>query len=103
MNRDEILEKSRKENVDEGLLTAQNQGRKIGSIAFCVVFIVIIVFNILNGLSTDAPLAMFWAYLAAEAYPMYKFTKNKSYIVVVIAGSLASIFSLANLVVSTLR
>ncbi len=46
MNKEEILEKSRKEKSDEGLIAAENQGRKIGIGVFCGVFVFIILFNI---------------------------------------------------------
>ncbi len=45
MNKEEILEKSRKEKSDEGLIAAENQGRKIGIGEFCGVFVFIILFN----------------------------------------------------------
>ncbi len=49
MNKEEILEKSRKEKSDEGLIAAENQGRKIGIGVFCGVFVFIILFNFFYG------------------------------------------------------
>ena len=49
MNREEILEKSRKEKQDEGMLNAENRGRKLGMVAFCIVFIAIMLINFCTG------------------------------------------------------
>lgn len=103
MNKEEILAKSRQEKNDEGFVAARSRGQKVGIGAFCVVFAFIAIFNFLNGQSSYAPMAMFWAFLAAEAYPQYTFTKNKGYFIAVIAGTTACIASLGSLVITTLR
>lgn len=103
MNREEILLKSRQEKNDEGMTAAETEGRKIGMTTFCIVFIIITIFNFFNGQSNYAPMAMFWAFVAAEAYPKYRFTKNKAFLISTIAGGIASVFSIANLVLTTLR
>lgn len=103
MNREEILEKSRKEKSDEGLISAENKGRKIGIAAFCFVFIFIIVFNLFNAQPNYVPMALFWAFFAAEAYPKYKFTSKSGYLVTVIAGALASLAFLVSHVLAVLR
>ena len=102
MNKEEILLKSRKENNDEGLKVAENKGREIGMAAFCIVFIFVVLFNFFNGIDSTASMAMFWEFLAAEAYPKYRFTKNKTYLVTTIAGGIASILNLVNYVISVL-
>jgi len=63
MNKEEILTKSRNEKNDEGMILAENKGRKIGVSAFCAVFIVIVLFNMFNDKSNYAPFAMLWAFL----------------------------------------
>ena len=103
MDKEEILQKSRQERNDEGLVAARGQGQKVGVGAFCVVFAVIVAFNFANGLSSYAPMAMFWAFLAAEAYPQYRFTKNKGYLVATVAGAIACVAFLGSLVITTLR
>ena len=40
MKKDEILQKSRQSNNDEGMDYAENRGRKIGFIAFAISFII---------------------------------------------------------------
>lgn len=103
MNREEILEKSRKEKIDEGMISAENRGRKIGFCVFCAIFVFIMVFNLLNGQPSFGPKSMFWAFVAAEAYPKYCFTKNKTFLVTTIAGSIASAASLTSFVISVIR
>ncbi|MCI9625848.1 MAG: hypothetical protein HFI90_03600 [Clostridia bacterium] len=41
MNREEVLEKSRIECNDEGFYDAENQGRKLGLWAFCIMKVAI--------------------------------------------------------------
>lgn len=88
MNKEEILAKSRQEKNDEGFIASRSQGQKIGIGAFCIVFAFIVIFNFMNGQPSYAPMAMFWAFLAAEAYPQYKFTKNKGYLMLLLVQSL---------------
>lgn len=102
MNKEEILRKSRNEKNDEGLIIAENKGQKLGYTAFCIIFIIIVFVNLFNGKSSYAPMAMFWAFLAAEAYPKYKFTKQTTYLITTIAGSIASLAFLASFLIETL-
>ena len=46
---------------------------------------------------------MFWAFTAAEAYPKYKFTQNKAYLITAVCGAIASLASLLSFVLSFLR
>lgn len=103
MNREEILAKSRAEKLDEGMQRAEERGRKIGISAFCCVFIFITIFNLYGGRTNSGPAAMFWAFIAAEAYPKYRFSKNSAYLISAVAGSLASAASLAGFVLDILR
>lgn len=93
MNREEILAKSRAEAVDEGMREAESKGRQLGITAFTVMLLIIVIFNWCTGQSNNVPLAMFWAFAAAEAYPKYKFTQDKSFLVsTFIAGFCAVCF-----------
>ena len=102
MEKEEVLAMSRKEKHDEGMLDAENQGRKIGFLSFCALFIVIIIFNLFTGQVNYAPMALFWGFVAAEAYPKYKFTKNAGHLVIVILGAVASLACLTAYIVSVL-
>ena len=87
MNKKELLELAKAENVDEGELHAQSKGRFAGFIAFLVVYIFISTFNGFVGVATNyAVHAMFMAFIAAESYPKWKFTKEKKYLLLTIFG-----------------
>lgn len=103
INKDEILAKSRKEQHDEGFVDAENRGQKIGISAFCLVFGFIVLFNFFNGESSYAPMAMFFAFIAAKSYPGYSFTNNKWYLVTVVVSVIACIASLSSFIITTLR
>jgi len=98
MLKEEVLEKSRSERTDEGMENAENQGRRIGFIAFVFVFLALALFNLFVGETGTfyAMLSLFWVFLAAEAYAKYRFAKRKVYLVTVISGSIASLGFLAN-------
>lgn len=105
MNKEEILEKSRHSQKDEGIEYAENQGRKIGFIAFSLLFAFITIFNLFFGENSTsyAISSLFWAFIAAEGYGKYRFLKRKVYLVTVIAGSITSAVSVVNYVLTTLR
>ena len=92
MDREEILKRSRQEKQDEGMSAAENQGRKIGVIAFCAVFVAVAIFSLFRSEKQVfyAAMTMFWAYCAAEAYPVYRFTRKTTYLVTTVAGSIAA-------------
>ena len=102
MEKEEILAMSRKEKNDEGFTVAEHQGRRLGVAAFSAVLIFIVLFNLFTGQTNNIPLSLCWAFVAAEAYPKYTFTKKSSYLVVVIAGSLASLAFLIAHILSVL-
>lgn len=91
MNKEDILEISRRENEDEGERQAEVRGQTIGIKAFCAVEIVIILFNFFTGQPNYVPFTMFWTFTAAEAYPRYRFTGKRSLLVTTIAGSVAAV------------
>lgn len=105
MNKKEILERSRQLHQDEGMEYAESQGRKIGFVAFCILFLFLAIFNLFYGESVTfhAISSLFWAFIAGESYGKYRFTKTKLYLVSVIAGSIASFLSIVNYIITTLR
>ena len=102
MNKEEILAKSRRENLYEGKKNAENQGRQIGIISFLIVLIFLMIFDLCTKQSNDALLAVFWAYIAAEAYPRYRFSRDKTLLVTTIAGGFLSIANLITYVTDVL-
>ena len=102
MNRDEILARSRAEQNDEGMRDAEEKGRRIGIRAFALVEVIILIFNGLTDQPNYVPIAMFWAFAAAEAYPKYRFTGKRSFLAVTIMGGLASLLFLVCHILSVL-
>ena len=102
MEKEEVLAMSRREKTDEGFTVAEHQGRKLGIAAFSAVLVFIVLFNLFTGQPNNIPFSLCWAFVAAEAYPKYKFTQKSGYLVVVIAGSLASVAFLIAHIVSVL-
>ncbi|HCL00809.1 MAG TPA: hypothetical protein DHW61_00035 [Lachnoclostridium phytofermentans] len=105
MKKADILEKSRQSYKDEGLEFAENQGRKIGFVAFVLLFVFLAIFNLFFGETGTfhAISSLFWVFMAAEAYGKYRFVRSKAYLVTAIAGSIASILSVVNYILTTLR
>ena len=103
MNKEEVLARSRKEGIDEGVVEAENRGRKWGYVIFSIVCIFVIIFNFINGQKNYEIMAVIFAFTGAEAYAKYSFTKQKVFLVSTIAGAVAAITFLANHVLLVLR
>ena len=103
MDKEKILLRSRNEQNDEGLMDAENQGRKLGVSAFTAVFCIIVLLNFFYGKNNDAAMAMYFTYIAAEAYPKYKFTGKKYQILIVLISGFAALYFLLCFIFGTLR
>lgn len=103
MNKEEILARSRNERIDEGVIEAENRGRKLGYFIFSVVCIFILIFNFINGQKSYEIMTVIFAFLGAESYIKYLFTKQKAFLISAIAGAVATIAFLANHVLLVLR
>ena len=55
MEKQDILEKSRREKTDEGVTYAENAGRRYGMIAFCLLNSAVILYNLVKGLDSYLP------------------------------------------------
>lgn len=104
MLKEEILEKSKKENRDEGQQYVENEGRKIGYVLFAITYAFLVVFNAFYGNSESiaAISALFWIFMSTDGYVKYRYTKNYVYLILFIAGGLASVLNIINHVVKTL-
>ena len=91
MEKQDILEKSRREKRDEGVTYAENAGRRYGMIAFCLLNSAVILYNLVKGLDSYLPLALFWGYLAAEGLGKYQVRRERKYLWVVVCGAVASL------------
>ena len=78
MNKEEILAKSRKENVlqDEMERTVRIEGESFSLILVFLVGVVIVIFNRLHGLPPNSVLAMFWAFCVGNR--LYRLTKRRN-------------------------
>lgn len=105
MKKEDILAKSRQSLKDEGMEYAENQGRKIGFIAFSLLFAVLAILSLFfwEVGTLYAVSSLFWAYFSAEGYAKYRFNKKKANLIVVVFGSLAAIVSVINFIVTILR
>ena len=102
MDKEEILARSRAEQIDEGMRDAEEKGRRIGIRAFCLVEVIILIFNFFTDQPTYMPMSMFWAFTAAEAYPKYRFTGKRTFLAVTITGGIASFLFLVCHILSVL-
>ena len=78
MNKEEILAKSRKENVlqDEMERTVRIEGESFSLILVFLVGVVIVIFNRLHGLPANSVLDMFWASCVGNR--LYRLTKRRN-------------------------
>ncbi len=102
MKKEDILDKSRKESNDEGKQYAENKGRRIGVAAMCIIFIIVTIYNLLEGLNNYAVFALFWTYFGFESYGKYRFTKGKSELVTAVAAIVSGVVFLIVYIMTTL-
>ncbi len=86
MNKEEILERSRQEQNDEGMIDAQNKGNKLGIIIFTALFCFFAVFNFVFDQNNDLLMIMFGSFIVAEAFEKYRFTGKKKFLPWMIGG-----------------
>ncbi len=93
MEKEEILARSRQEKPDEGTEYARSKGAALGMAGMCLMFLCLILFNLFNGISSHALMAMFWAYLGLESLGQYRVTGQKLLLTGAVLGILAGILS----------
>ncbi|WP_288924063.1 DUF6442 family protein [uncultured Bifidobacterium sp.] len=104
MDRDEILEKGRKDNRlhDEGALDAHQKGRRVGVAGFMVLIAVVIIYNAAIGISISLPLVFLLGYLTCQAWGQYVARRETVVLVTGVVGSVGLVIALAGYVLSTL-
>ena len=102
MEKQDILEKSRREKTDEGVLHAQEKGRKWGVVGFLSLLIAVQIYQLVLGLDTNLPQAFFMGYISCEALGEYGFRRKKSYLGLGIVAALACVLNLAVYIKHTL-
>lgn len=103
MEREEILRRSRAEKEDEGSTFLENKGRRFGVAGFCLMFIVLLVFNCVTGQSSYSIHALFWCYISLEAWGKYRLSRQKGFLTTGILAAVASLCFLACYVLEVLR
>ena len=99
-NKGEIMMKDQdiqnRQNNQEINEKAKTAGMKAGSSAMLILAIALLLFDFIIGerIYMNAFQALIWAYLVADAYPQYKYTKRKSFLVIMIGGAIALVVSL---------
>jgi hypothetical protein len=92
MNKQEILEKSRTANVDEGMLHADNRGLKWGNIAITVVSVILLLTLMVVSESRPAVFAvcsLLSVSVACEMFSKFRFTRKRFDL---IAGVVCTVF-----------
>ena len=103
MDREEILRRSRAEKEDEGNTFLENKGRRWGMVGFCAMTIVLLVFNLAAGQNSCSVLAMFWSYIALEAWAKYRVSRRHTFLTVAVLAAFRSLCVLACHVLEVLR
>lgn len=81
MNKEEILLKSRKSKVDEGIEFIENKGFRFGFVIFIVIVFFMIVFNEIIGVKSYDIFTLIFAFASTESITKYRYTSKKRYIV----------------------
>lgn len=103
MDRDEILKRSRAEKEDEGNTFMENRGRRFGVVGFCLMFVVLLVFNFITDQSSYSIHAMFWSYISLEAWGKYRASHQTVFLTSTVLAAVSSLCFLACYVLEVLR
>ena len=103
MDKNEILEKSRKENQlhDEGVLNARNKGREWGVVGFLALCALVMAYNLIRGLDNSLPMVFFLGYLSCESLGQYGARREKIFLYSGLIGLVGALASLASYVLET--
>lgn len=104
MNKEEILEKNRKSNIDEEDEMEQYINGKAGVNAksvFSIIILILAVFKYYKHMPTGDIWTIFMAYGATEAFYKYYYLRYKKLLVAGILFSIASICSLVQFLILT--
>lgn len=104
MDREEILEKSRRENLvrDEGAQDARNKGMQWGVVGFLFLCVAVLAYNLARGLDASLPTAFLLGYIGCEALGHYGARREKSMLITGILGVAGAFCALTLYVANTL-
>lgn len=103
MDREEILRHSRAEKEDEGSTFAENRGRRFGVAGFCILHILLVVFNLATSQSSYSIHALFWCYISLEAWGKYRTSRRRVFLSTTVLAAVSSLCFLACYVLEVLR
>ena len=103
MDRDEVLKRSRAEKEDEGSIFLENRGRRFGVIGFCILYILLVVFDLFTGQSSYSIHALFWCYISLEAWGKYRASRRRAFLGTTVLAAVSSLCFLACYVLEVLR
>ncbi len=103
MDKNKILEKSRKEMPKEEYEQVKSKGINIGYYIFSALFIFLIIFDFVNGKDIYEIMTLFWGLFAGLAYSKYKTYKHKSTLIGFVCSIIACLGFLANYVIHVLE
>lgn len=78
MNKEEILRKSREQKEDEGIIHADNSGRRYGFIGLSIMLAAYMVLVAFFGGTFTVPMSFWCAFTGAECFGRYKANSKKS-------------------------
>lgn len=104
MDRNEVLERSRKENQlhDEGVQDAQQKGRRVGIAGFFLFVAIVVVYNMVLGINNPLPVAFMLVYLTCQAWGQYVERRDTIVLITGITGSVGTVAASAAYVMFTL-
>ena len=104
MDREEILEKSRRENMvrDEGVEDARSKGMQWGVVGFLFLCVAVLIFYLVRGLDASLPVAFLLGYIGCEAFGRYGVRREKSMLITGILGAVGTLCALTLYVTNTL-
>ncbi len=102
MDRDEILRRNKESNPkDEGKVYVEDKAKRYGEIGMCVVFLLLVVYNLIKGQPLDDLLAMFWGYLGVGYFYKYRKFHEKGSLISAVCGMIAAVAFLLAYVIQT--
>ena len=93
MDKDEILEKSRAEDKDEGRDHLNNRSDEKGMLALTFVATVLMIYKVYRNLPIGDILSLLFVFLATEIFFRYKYDKQIFSLIVLIGSMIACIGS----------
>lgn len=104
MDKNEILEKSRKENLlhDEGVIDARKKGEHWGITGFLFLCVLVMTYNLALGLDSNLPFLFFIGYITCESLGRYGARREKLALITGLIGAAGTLLALIAYVMDTL-